>query len=126
MQRAGPLRHLRAILTSLSKVSMHLAVAILRLLLGCHRHCRTLADDCIRTSGCEMGKAACALKMLPSTCVPQVGRLTDALQLIKDAKEAELAAGGNGELSPGADRLPSAEDGLKHLMLFTDVETLYR
>ena len=64
--------------------------------------------------------------MLPGACVPQVGRLTDALQLIKDAKEAELAAGGNGELSPGADRLTSAEDGLKHLMLFTDVETLYR
>ena len=66
------------------------------------------------------------------TCyAPQVGRLPDALRLLKDAKEAELAGEGgmNGHGSGdggGRESLPSAEDGLKHLMLYTDVETLYR
>ena len=60
-----------------------------------------------------------------------MGRLADALRLVKDAKEAELAgeAAMNGHSGGGgaaASSLPSAEDGLKHLMLYTDVETLYR
>lgn len=60
-----------------------------------------------------------------------MGRLADALRLVKDAKEAELAGEGamNGHASGGGggrDPLPTAEDGLKHLMLHTDVETLYR
>ena len=61
----------------------------------------------------------------------QVGRLADALRLIKDTKEAELAGEGDMNGHAGGDggreeSLPSAEDGLKHLMLYTDVETLYR
>ena len=60
-----------------------------------------------------------------------MGRLADALRLVKDAKEAELAGEGgmNGHTSGdggGREPLPSAEDGLKHLMLYSDVETLYR
>lgn len=70
------------------------------------------------------------------TSLSKVGRLPDALRLVKDLKEAELAAeegrmndaataNGTGGRNNGA-AAPSAEDGLKHLMLFTDVETLYR
>lgn len=65
-------------------------------------------------------------------CAPQVGRLADALRLVKEAKEAELAGEGGMNGHAGGDgcgreeSLPSAEDGLKHLMLYTDVETLYR
>jgi len=60
-----------------------------------------------------------------------VDRLPDALALIKDAKEAELAAEAAGGLQDAeqglaGERPPSAEDGLKHLMLSANVETLYR
>ena len=76
--------------------------------------------------------------LTPTTLIAgaQEGRLPDALRLVKDVKEAELAAeegqvngaaaaNGIGGGANGA-AAPSAEDGLKQLMLFTDVETLYR
>lgn len=62
--------------------------------------------------------------------VLQVGRLADALAVVKDVKEAELAGtaatsdAGGCPLPPYP--LPTAEQGLNHLLLSTDVETLYR
>jgi hypothetical protein len=64
-------------------------------------------------------------------CASQVGRLAESLRLVKDAKERELAGEREMNSHVGGDgapieSVPSAEDGLKHLMLYNDVETLYR
>lgn len=56
-----------------------------------------------------------------------MGGLGDALALIKQTKEAELARpDGDSSAGTNGDRLPTAEEGLHHLMLSTDVEALYR
>ena len=57
----------------------------------------------------------------------QVGDLEAALGVVKEAKEVQLAAG-RASLSAPPDAANSglAEDGLRHLLLFIDVENLYQ
>lgn len=108
------------------------------------RHCHSGPSVCADVSDAS-AMFLVTMGRLCLWCAVQVDRLKDALALIKQTKEAELdssAAPTNGTSGPSiassdpnstsggsgshGQSVPSAEEGLHHLMLSIDVEALYR
>ena len=68
----------------------------------------------------------CAVRAESKDVLLQVGDLEAALGVVKEAKEVQLAAGRASLSAPPDAANALAEDGLRHLLLFIDVENLYQ